>query len=555
MNISKNIVKSSFFCNKFLLTIVLLLSIIESFCVVFFSFVIEKIINMGIAGESIINLLLFAIISVVLFVTFFFLFNFTFNIYAESASKRLRFNLFNLYFSSRPSVFTTRDNEYYVSKIVNDARIISNNYYCNLILFIRSLSKIILGLAYAFYVHYAIAILFIVFSLTLFIVVLLFPKKLSKKRNEQVNASEKYIGALTKAFSVHNSAYYFDSNNFVKNKTDELNNYLREKETKISIFSTFINSTATFITIFVQMTSIIFSIMLYSKGIIELGALTSVLVLSSYILNPASELSIIITSIFGCKKIIQSIKLDTYKYGVEAVENPKLLKNIQEICVNNATFLFENGSGFNKLNITIQKNKKVLILGNSGSGKTTFLKLLAGIYECDNNCKIIFQNGESEVISSSNLISYCEQNPAIFDASVEANITFSSEIDNERLKKSMIKSRLCFEEDNYLDCLKKLNDSNLLSGGEIKRIGLARMFYKDSEIMIFDEPATSLDKNNEKIVYENILDLKNKIIVCVAHKPPISIASKFDKVYRLDDFKLTEIDNLDDVSDLIENDN
>ena len=85
----------------------------------------------------------------------------------------------------------------------------------------------------------------------------------------------------------------------------------------------------------------------------------------------------------------------------------------------------------------------------------------------------------------------------------------------------------------------EISDPRSASGGEKKLIGLARAFYPESGLLLLDEPASSLGKQEEERVYEAILSYPWAVI-CAAHKPSLDVAGRFDRVYLIDQGKLFE---------------
>ena len=204
---------------------------------------------------------------------------------------------------------------------------------------------------------------------------------------------------------------------------------------------------------------------------------------------------------------------------------------------NNDLTIFEN------LNISITKNEKIGILGESGSGKTTFLNLLMGFLNPDSG-KIEIDKKDIQTMKFEwlNLIGYVPQGVTTLDDTIKKNISFQDddkEIDLELLNKAIKISGL--------QKLIKKNNSGIetiigekgskISGGELLRIGLARAFYSNAEVLILDEFTSALDEQAEN----EILDIINKIdktCIIVSHKKN---TLKFcDKVFELRDKKLTE---------------
>ena len=143
-------------------------------------------------------------------------------------------------------------------------------------------------------------------------------------------------------------------------------------------------------------------------------------------------------------------------------------------------------------------------------------------------------------------ISYLSQNIFIFDGSLRDNITFNidkksgSIEENKKLENVLTTANL----NNYLLGGKSLDyqlgySASKISGGEKQRIGIARALFKDTPILIFDEPTSSLDEKNELLFRNTILKIKNdRFIVIISHnKDTLSIC---DKIYKMDNktFKL-----------------
>ena len=110
-------------------------------------------------------------------------------------------------------------------------------------------------------------------------------------------------------------------------------------------------------------------------------------------------------------------------------------------------------------------------------------------------------------------ISYISQNPYLFDDTIEANITFGSqlEVKQKLLLKCVQESQLEKFVNNLPNGLKTLvgERGSQISGGQAQRVAIARALYKQSDILIFDEPTSSLDEENEKI-FEIIYALRKK---------------------------------------------
>lgn len=205
--------------------------------------------------------------------------------------------------------------------------------------------------------------------------------------------------------------------------------------------------------------------------------------------------------------------------------------------IENLTFSYESSKTLiNNLNFKINKGDLVGVYGKSGKGKSTLIDILTGLItphsgkiKCDG---VSIHKNKKHWQS---IIGYVPQSVYLFDESIQKNIIFNKDTFDEDKIKDVISSSGLAEWTNQLkDGLHTLvgDEGAKVSGGQRQRIGIAASLYKDSEILILDEPTSSLDPETENNIIDNILSLKgNKTIILISHKQ--SIIDKCDKVLKL----------------------
>ena len=199
---------------------------------------------------------------------------------------------------------------------------------------------------------------------------------------------------------------------------------------------------------------------------------------------------------------------------------------------------------FENLNLTIKKNSIIGITGVTGTGKSTFINLLLGLYTPKKG-KILIDNTELDFNFKNwiDKVSYVSQSIVLLDDTIARNIAFA--IQNENIDLQKVKE--CCE----IAELKKFIENSPkkyqtivgekgtnLSGGQIQRIGLARALYKqNSELIILDEATSSLDLVTEKKIVNKLRKFKKyKTIVIISHRK--KILEICEKIYELKNKKL-----------------
>ena len=231
-------------------------------------------------------------------------------------------------------------------------------------------------------------------------------------------------------------------------------------------------------------------------------------------------------------------KKDEEQLFLEHKEN-----NREQISYNNNSIQFSNAkysylgpnspSLFENLNIDFPLNQVTAIVGTSGSGKTTIIKLLLKYYQLLEG-EIRYKGKNIDLIKPEkwrDLISVVFQEGYVFSDSVKGNITLGSEFDEERFKKAIYLSN----SHEFIDKLPqidltKIGENGLgLSKGQVQRILIARAMYKDPEIIILDEATSALDAENERIIHDNLQEFfKNRTVIIIAHL--LSNVKKADKI-------------------------
>jgi ABC-type multidrug transport system fused ATPase/permease subunit len=229
-----------------------------------------------------------------------------------------------------------------------------------------------------------------------------------------------------------------------------------------------------------------------------------------------------------------------YKKNKLIMDETAIESSWREIKIKNLNFNYKKGSGLRNINIHIKRGDKIAIVGESGSGKSTLLKLLRGL-ETTEDCKITIDNSKSSHLNNarflSSIITYVPQEPELFENTIEHNISFGLSATKAELNN--VARLACF--DDVVNQLPngfktKINEKGVnLSGGEKQRLALARglLFGKNSDIILLDEPTSSVDYKNEIKVYNNILEFfKDKTIISVIHK--FYLLEMFDYIYLFD---------------------
>lgn len=273
------------------------------------------------------------------------------------------------------------------------------------------------------------------------------------------------------------------------------------------------------------------------KNELTIGSVVTYLSLMPYFIDPLKNLVDISKELFYA---INSIKRVNNLFDIEEEKltyktNLKINGNIK---ISNLTFSYNNKDNvLNNINTNIEKGNKVLILGESGSGKSTILRLLYKYYKIRRDTIYIDDidiNDYSLEDIRSNIV-YISQEETIFTDTIKNNIILDRNINYENFIEicnltyvNEITKKLFIEYDT------KLEENGLnISGGQRQRIILARALLKKSSIILIDEGLNAVDINLERKILKNIFNkYKDKTIIIVSHR--LANIDLYDRVLRIE---------------------
>jgi ATP-binding cassette subfamily C protein len=219
-------------------------------------------------------------------------------------------------------------------------------------------------------------------------------------------------------------------------------------------------------------------------------------------------------------------------------DSPKPLQFNNFINIKNIFFKYQGSSRFilKNFNLKINKGEILGIYGKSGSGKTTLINILLGLLEPSKGIVLIDSIDIKKNIKSwQKNIGYVPQIIHLLNSSIKENINLGFfDKNNITIKASLQLSQL----DNFVKNLKNKEKTSIgedgvkISGGQRQRLGIARAIYRNPEVLILDEPTSSLDNETEEDFIKTIFSMKRKkTIIIVSHKD--SVLKKCDRIIKL----------------------
>jgi len=299
--------------------------------------------------------------------------------------------------------------------------------------------------------------------------------------------------------------------------------------------------------------SLVFYFSTTQGGVIGSIPILGVLALGAQRLLPLMQQAYVaLSSIQGGQASLDDVLILLNLPSAKILENSnsntrKKISFSKELAIENLGFRFTQNQEFifKDLNFSIKKGSRIGIIGKTGSGKTTLMDILMGLLKPTIGSILV----DGKKISNKNMsawqarIAHVPQFIYLTDGSIAENIAFgvsSTKINYEKIK-------LCLERAKLLDFVNKLPDKYQtivgergikLSGGQRQRIGIARAFYKNADVLIFDEATSSLDSATEESVMSSIeaFDIDITIFI-VAHR--MSTLKKCDQIIEISGGQVT----------------
>ena len=223
----------------------------------------------------------------------------------------------------------------------------------------------------------------------------------------------------------------------------------------------------------------------------------------------------------------------------------KLTAAKAEIRFDNVSFAYAGREPlFENMNLTIKAGEKVGLVGHSGSGKSTFIKLIARYYDTTAGCITINGVDVSTVTQDSlhRLISSIPQDVCLFNRTLFDNIRYGR---TNATEEEVYRAARQAGADEFIRAFPggyqtKVGDRGVvLSGGERQRIAIARAILKNAPILVFDEATSALDSQSEKHIQKSLTRLmKNKTVIAIAHR--LSTLREMDRILVFDKGHIVE---------------
>lgn len=515
----------------------ILLAVLQMLALTKVQFIKGNILNVAI--EKNISLLpqiiLTLFVAIFLMSLFGYLFSFVNCIFMEKCSYTLRELFFKSFLNhSYKEFFHLKEGEI-ISKYSKELSVIEYDCFSMVGSFVQMILQIVFIVVSLFYLNIVLAVLsLIILSFPVF-VPKIFQKRVSISSESKLVKTEKNISVFSSILSGFELIRNFGIEKNIIKQFEESNKNLAKAEDNYERANAVSSGVSFAVSLGSQALIMIITGFYVYQGYLGTGDFITIAGLVAALRVPLFWVSSMFQKIISTKPFrISVFEFIDKNNNKENIEFTNYLNNNKDLSIeiNGVSYAYNDENPIlNHVDLHFDFNHKYLIVGESGSGKSTLMNLLLG-YDVPSTGSIQLNHKNiQEMKGMENLITISGQEATIFDGTIRDNLT-------------MYQNDL-YKDDELLDILKKVGMESFvekgldyrleekgsnLSGGEKKRISLARAFIRNTPILILDEPLANLDKENIDRIEDFILGIHNKLVLIISHQISEKLRNNVDSI-------------------------
>ena len=316
---------------------------------------------------------------------------------------------------------------------------------------------------------------------------------------------------------------------------DKENKIMKQKDYNVGKIDNMINNNTNIAEGLSYILTVIYGVIFIKNGQMTVGDLTVFISFIGKMLgNISSKLNKMTNGIVYLKQSVnrmdQIMDLEIY-----VKKNKQVIDDIKSIKIKGLNYKYPNSNQYilKDINFEINKNDKIGIIGLFGSGKTTLMNIISGLYDIDEN-EVFVNDIDMTKINKYSIfdkISYILQKVVLLNDTVKNNITLENNYKGKDIINATNNSCILediFKMENEFDEMVG-EEGHKLSGGQKQRVAIARDILTDKNFIILDNIFSALDNNTEKEILNNIMKMKEKTIINIANK--VTDVKDMDKIY------------------------
>lgn len=418
----------------------------------------------------------------------------------------------------------------YLAKYTNEAELIKERHFSMLPMFFEIAFKIVFVSAALFLLDWRIALVTLVLLTTPLYLPKLIEKRLRGAQADYLRAVEENLSKVNDWLSGFEVIKNFSVERGVLQRFRASNDAAMEKllrDAEVNILARLITTLISYLSYFIILACAAWLVLdsEFSAGdfFVAVGMIDQL----SY---PLISLSGILRRLVAVRPAC--LEMEAFINAPFTGEEKRGMRSLKkEIRFENATFSYGDEKPIlNGFDLTIEKGKRYLFKGPSGCGKTTAINLLLRYHDVDAGDILLDGVSVSAYSDAYSLFTVVRQEATLFCDTLRNNLAMYREVDDEALIGMLQKLGLSkFANKPALDERIAENGTNL-SGGEKKRICLARALLRDTEALLIDEPLANLDSATAERIEDLLLSIENKTLIVVSHQFSENKLSAFDRV-------------------------
>lgn len=528
--------------NVRLLCTTIILSLLANIALVLTSKQYEWLFNVLASGDfaAFTNVILIAIAYIFFVAALFYIYLVCSKKLIQRILKQLREQAFCGIMKKNMKSYYAQNTSEYISVLTNDITLLEENWMKPMLGICESIAMFITTVIMLIYYSPWITLAIFATSALVFTIPSILGKYLAVRQQNLSRELATFTNSIRNIFCGFDVIHAFHMQQQIRQRFRLYNERLSQKKYETDFFKVKNDTIGQVLGITIQIGTSCLSAYLVLTGQISIGALAAVIQLCSRFVMPLMSIMNQMSLIKSMKPILQ--KLETLQKESAPITEKTPHFN-REIAVSGMSFSYDKHPVLKDINLTLFPGKKYAIMGASGCGKTTLMRLLLGYYT-DYTGTIQYDGEEVSDLNPfllNKMVSVIQQNVYLFDDSIRYNICLEQE----------------YSEDCFLQALQRSGTSKIfnrglgpdspvgengcnLSGGQRQRISIARALIRHTPILILDEGTSAVDMQSACEIEADLLSMDDLTLFSILHKTSETLLRQYDAIIYMHNGQIAE---------------